>query len=136
MSTTTLNSFKTFKSKEREFTSILLKRMKNARYGSLLPVHKFIAEKDPEFTEAYENLFEFLMSKERFLPVKTKEFIAIGILASKGQFDALDTHIRRALQINASLKEILEVLEVSMLYGGTESLIFGARYLERLKNKQ
>jgi 4-carboxymuconolactone decarboxylase len=116
--------------------SALIRRMMAARYGKILPTHRLLAATDLEFTEAYEKLFEILMTKDRTLSVKTKELVAIGILSTKGQFEALETHIRRALRIGVTSKQILEVLEVAMLYGGTESLIFGADSLATQKVKQ
>ncbi len=91
---------------------------------------------DPEFAEAYEDLFELLMTKDRMLSVKTKELLVIGILATKAEYDALDTHIQRALRIGITSREILEVLEVGMMYGGTESMIFGAQHLARFARER
>ncbi len=105
--------------------------MKKARHGSILPAHQLIANIDPTFGEAYEELFELIMTRDRSLSVRTKELIVIGILAAKGQFSALDTHIHRAMKIGIGQKEILEALEVSMLYGGTESMIVGGELLAK-----
>jgi alkylhydroperoxidase/carboxymuconolactone decarboxylase family protein YurZ len=53
----------------------------------------------------------------------------MGILASRGAFDALRIHIDRGLKSGLKGVQILEALEVSMLYGGTESMIIGGQIL-------
>jgi len=103
----------------------LIRKMKRERHGTISKTHELIAKDDPEFAMKYDDLFELLMTKNRALKVETKELVVMGILASKGQYDALKTHLQRALTIGVSREEIIEVLELAMLYGGTESLIHG-----------
>lgn len=105
--------------------------MKKERGGEISKTHEYLARNDPDFTEIYDKLFEVLWTKKRTLPTKVKELVVIAILASKGQYDALRTHIRRAREKGVSPQEILETLENTMLYGGAEALIHGG--LELLK---
>ena len=103
----------------------LIYRMMKERNGKLSKTHRLLAKIDIEFLSTYDDLFALIMAKDRALSIKTKELIVIGILASKGQYDALNTHVKRALKIGVTRAEAMEVLEVAMLYAGTESMIRG-----------
>ena len=84
-----------------------------------------IAKTDPEFLQIYDQLFALLMTKNRALTVEVKELIVMGILAARGQYDALNTHMHRALKIGIEKEKIIETLEVAMMYSGTESMLRG-----------
>jgi alkylhydroperoxidase/carboxymuconolactone decarboxylase family protein YurZ len=99
--------------------------MAQERNGKLSKMHHLLARTDIEFLSTYDDLFALLMTNDRALTIKTKELVVIGILASKGQYDALNTHIKRALKVGVTEAEVIEVLEVAMLYAGTESMIRG-----------
>jgi alkylhydroperoxidase/carboxymuconolactone decarboxylase family protein YurZ len=103
----------------------LIKKMMRERNGKLSKMHHLLARTDIEFLSTYDDLFALVMTNDRVLTIKTKELIVIGILASKGQYDALNTHIKRAVRVGVTRAEIIEVLEVAMLYSGTESMIRG-----------
>jgi alkylhydroperoxidase/carboxymuconolactone decarboxylase family protein YurZ len=102
-----------------------LKRPRKER-GYLLGTHEFLAANDPDFLEAYNGLFENLMTKEKMLPIKVKELIVIALLCSKGQYEAARLHVKRAMDHAATPREILEAMETAMLYSGAPSLIYGA----------
>ncbi len=104
----------------------LIEKMKRERQGKISRTHTLLAQNDIEFARRYDDLFELLMTRDRELTVKQKELIVIGMLAAKGQFGGLAIHIQRALGIGISRNQILEALELAMLYGGADSLIFGA----------
>jgi alkylhydroperoxidase/carboxymuconolactone decarboxylase family protein YurZ len=111
--------------------------MRKERYGRLSKTHFLLAERDLEFLSLYDDLFSLVMTKKRALDLRSKEFIAMGILASKGEYDALNTHIHRALEIGISESEILEVLETTMLYSGTEAMLRGClELIDTLKGKK
>jgi alkylhydroperoxidase/carboxymuconolactone decarboxylase family protein YurZ len=56
----------------------------------------------------------------------------IGILASKGEYPALELHIKRALDLGDTPFEILQALEATMFYSGAPSLIYGIETLEKV----
>lgn len=103
----------------------LIARMKKERFGKLSEAHVHLAKRDPEFTQTYDDLFQLLMATKRQLTIEQKELVVIGMLAVKGQFPAMRTHVRRALQSGVTENQILEALELAMMYGGTESMIHG-----------
>ncbi|MDE1858098.1 MAG: carboxymuconolactone decarboxylase family protein [Thaumarchaeota archaeon] len=103
----------------------LIEKMKKERFGRLSDAHLHLAERDPEFMQTYDDLFQLLMTRERQLTIKQKELIVIGMLAVKGQFAAMRTHVKRARKSGVTENQILEALELAMMYGGTESMIHG-----------
>jgi alkylhydroperoxidase/carboxymuconolactone decarboxylase family protein YurZ len=104
----------------------LIEKMKRERNGKLTKSHHFFAKSDPEFLAVYDDLFALVMTKDRNISVKCKELIAIGILAAKGEYDALKLHLSRALEAGVTRAEIIEALEVTMMYSGAESMIYGS----------
>ena len=114
----------------------LRKRMKAERHGEISKTHELLIREDPEFAEKYDDLFALLMTEDRTLSIHTKELIVMGMLAVKGQYGALKMHIQRALKVGVTQAEIVEMLEVAMMYGGTESMIHGGlALLETLESK-
>ncbi len=110
--------------------STYLKKLRKKR-GYLLATHEFLAANDREFLKAYDNLFGYLMTKEKALTIRVKELIVIALLCSRGQYDAARLHIKRAMAHSATAREILEALETAMFYTGAPSLIYGADSLIR-----
>lgn len=103
----------------------LIEKMKRERFGRLSDAHVHLAMNDPEFMQTYDDLFQLVMTKERQLSIMQKELIVIAMLAVKGQYAAMRTHVRRAHEIGVKDGQIIEVLELAMMYGGTESMIHG-----------
>jgi alkylhydroperoxidase/carboxymuconolactone decarboxylase family protein YurZ len=107
-------------------------RMREAR-GYLYPEWEFAARQDPEFVERYHQLYESALGEGRHLPTKTREFVAIALLAFRGVDDAgLIAHMRRALQFGATRGELLEVLETCLLPGGAPTFHRGLTALMKL----
>ena len=103
----------------------LIDKMKRERFGRLSDAHVHLAMNDPEFMQTYDDLFQLIMTKERQLSITQKELIVIAMLAVKGQYAAMRTHVRRARESGVKDGQILEALELAMMYGGTESMIHG-----------
>jgi len=110
-----------------------LKEMLKVR-GYLQESHKVLLANDPEYLNAYDNLYAYVLKgkKSDKLPVKFRELVVIGILASKGEYSALELHIKRALELGTSPLEIIEALEVTMFYAGAPSLMYGIETLEKV----
>ena len=112
----------------------LLEKAKKAR-GYMFPEWEYVIEKDPEFFEAYNNLYQKCLTDGKALPAKTRELIAIGILAFRGQESAVLTHARRALKLGATREEILEAIETAFVPGGGPTLRVGLSALLKLGKK-
>jgi len=97
--------------------------------GYLHIAHTFLISNDPKYFSKYEQLYDITMNIDSILPIKVRELIAIALLASRGQYEAMKLHIKRALDNNTSVKEIIESLKIAMFYCGAPSLIYGIEKL-------
>ncbi|MDW8045349.1 MAG: carboxymuconolactone decarboxylase family protein [Nitrososphaerota archaeon] len=112
----------------------LLERMKEKR-GYVVPEWEFLIKKDPEFFEAYENLYDKSLMDGKALPAKVRELIAIAILAFRGQREAVLSHVKRALALGATKDEILEAIETAMVPGGAPTLAIGLYALKKIEEE-
>ena len=96
----------------------LIARMKAAR-GYIYPEWELAARTDPEFTEAYNRIYELALGEGRHVPAKVREFVAIALLAFRGaDRESLVAHIPRAMRLGATKEELFEVLEAALIPGG------------------
>src|SRR5881296_3406826 len=73
----------------------------------------------PDFTEAYNRLYELALGEGRHVSAKVREFVAIALLAFRGaDRDSLVAHMQRAIRFGATREEIFEVLETCLVPGG------------------
>jgi AhpD family alkylhydroperoxidase len=89
----------------------------------------YMAEKDLDFLEAYNNLYTRGLTDGKALPIKTRELIAIAILAYRGKTDAVYEHAKRALRHGATKQELLEAIETTIVPGGAPTFGTGLRAL-------
>jgi alkylhydroperoxidase/carboxymuconolactone decarboxylase family protein YurZ len=107
----------------------LIEEMKKER-GYALEEWEFVCREDPDFFEAYNNLYRHSLGKGKFLDIKTKEFIAIAVLSHRGlPANNIIAHIRRAMDHGASRQEILEVIETTINVGGSPTFFIGLNAL-------
>lgn len=102
----------------------LIEKMKKDR-GYIYPEWEFAARSDPDFVEAYNNLYRAALNDGHALSAKTRELIAIGILAYRGEVHSVKTHILRAMRLGATKQEILEAVETSIIPGGAPTFFNG-----------
>ena len=86
--------------------------------------------------EAYNNLYNRGLQAGKALPVKTRELIAVALLAFRGSEDAVYEHIKRALNHGATKQEIFEALETSLIPGGAPTFSMGIRALLRVQEEE
>ena len=103
---------------------VLIEKMKKDR-GYIYPEWEFAARSDPDFVEAYNNLYRAGLSDGRALPVKVRELIAIGLLSYRRDVGGAKTHILRAMRFGATKQEILEAVETSIIPGGAPTFFCG-----------
>ena len=61
----------------------LIARMQAAR-GYIYPEWEFAARMDPDFTEAYNRIYELALGEGQHVSAKVREFVAIALLAFRG----------------------------------------------------
>jgi alkylhydroperoxidase/carboxymuconolactone decarboxylase family protein YurZ len=109
----------------------LAERMEKKR-GYMPPSWSYMVENDVEFIEAYNNLYEKAFSDGEALPAKVREFIAIGILAFRGERNGVYLHAKRALKLGATKRELLEAIETAFIPGGAPAFGAGLDALMRI----
>ncbi|MGE3541281.1 MAG: carboxymuconolactone decarboxylase family protein [Candidatus Tectimicrobiota bacterium] len=107
----------------------LIARMRAAR-GYIYPEWELAARQDPDFTEAYNRMYELALGEGQHVSAKVREFVAIALLAFRGaEREALVAHMRRAIRLGASKEELFEVLAATMVPGGAPTFHRGLNAL-------
>jgi alkylhydroperoxidase/carboxymuconolactone decarboxylase family protein YurZ len=110
----------------------LVARMKAAR-GYIYPEWELAARQDPQFTEAYNTIYELGLGEGRHVSAKVREFVAIALLAFRGGEKAgLVAHMKRAIRLGATREELFEVLETCLIPGGAPTFHRGLSALLEL----
>ena len=92
--------------------------------GYDFPTFAWLGIEDPEFERARIAYVRMTYQRpDNELPAKYKELIASAILAFRG-YPSLKHHLARALREGATLREVLEAMEVASVPGGMATLHF------------
>ena len=100
------------------------KRLTAAR-GYHYPEWEYLAERDPEFLEAYNRLsglgllHEGATTKQPSLPAKYRELVAIAAMIGQARMWGVKSHMERALRLGCTEQEILEALEAALIPVGS-----------------
>ena len=113
----------------------LIKKMKKER-GYIQPAWVYMVDKDVDFMESYNNLYERALTDGKALSAKTREFIAIAILAFRGQENGVYLHAKRALKLGATKQELLEAIETTLIPGGAPTFGTGLSALMRIEEEE
>ena len=94
----------------------------------------FGAQMDPDYFEVFSQTnWGFFKEEPRYLDPKTREMIALGVLAFKGTSPmGIYTHTKKALRLGATMEELLEAFEVASIPGGPPTLMGGLRALQQI----
>ncbi len=107
----------------------LIARMQAAR-GYIYPEWELAANTDPDFTEAYNRIYELGMGEGQHVSAKVREFVAIALLAFRGaDRGGLVAHMQRAIRLGATKEELFEVLEATLVPGGAPTFHRGLNAL-------
>ncbi len=113
----------------------LLAKMERER-GYASPAKNYVAQVDPDFMEAYNRLYEGGLRAGKALPVKTRELVAIAILAYRVRDNGVYEHMKRALRHGATKQELLEAVETALVPGGAPTFDCGIRALMRIVEEE
>lgn len=107
--------------------------MKNYRkeFEHLVRLKKALEHEIPETMHGFEKM-QRNHSMDGALEAKTKEMIALGISIVSGCEGCMITHLQHALDCGATRSEIMEVLSVSVMMGGSPSVIKAGVALEAM----
>jgi AhpD family alkylhydroperoxidase len=113
----------------------LIRKMKKQR-GYMPSEWVYMVDKDVDFMEVYNNLYENGLTDGKALATKTRELIAIAILAFRGQENAVYLHAKRALRHGATKQELLEAIETTIIQGGVPTFGVGLSALMRIEEEE
>lgn len=114
----------------------LIKKMTEERGGNLPAEWDYVARKDVNFMEAYNNLYASGLMDGKVLPIKTRELIAIALLAYRQLDEAVYSHCKRAIKFGATKAEILEAIETAIVPGGAPTFGCGLRALMKIEREE
>jgi alkylhydroperoxidase/carboxymuconolactone decarboxylase family protein YurZ len=103
-----------------------------ARYlamaGYVYPQFEYIAEKDPEFAEAWFSMMK-AWRREGPIPPKYKEMMILLGSCMKHQDMAIRTHMTKAIRLGATPDELLNLMEIVLMSGGGVAFVKGVGIL-------
>jgi alkylhydroperoxidase/carboxymuconolactone decarboxylase family protein YurZ len=120
---------------KREEEKEIMQRIRRVR-GYLPDEWAYVAERDPEFWDIYNALYEKALSDGKALPAKTRELIAIGVLSYRELEQGVYNHAKRALRLGATRQELLEAVETVTVPGGSPALRAGLRGLMMVEEEE
>lgn len=114
-----------------------LHRVMAAERGYAFPEFaQFLGRNDPDFERARLEYVRMTYTRPGAkLPVRYKELVASAVLAFKG-YPSLKKHLRRAMAEGASLREVLEAMEVASDPGGMAALHYAVDQLIELEREE
>lgn len=112
----------------------LLREMESKR-GYIYPTHQYLAEQDPAFLAIWNQLAGLALGHDESpdqpsaaLPVKYREMIVSVLLAYRGSStEGITAHVKRAIAHGATMRELLEAFEASVVPGGAPTFLAGVR---------
>ena len=91
------------------------------------------AQLDPAYAAARADVRRLSVGEDGALSVKVKEFVVLGILASRGLQYGVEAHMRRALAHGATTDELFEAIKAAAVPGGGMAYSVGVRALQALE---
>ncbi len=80
--------------------------------GYTLEMHRIMAETDREWATKYNDFIEATYTGQRLLDRKTKELLQIVVeTALRADVEQIQAHVKVALEVGATPREILEALQ-------------------------
>lgn len=91
------------------------------------------AQLDPAYAAARAEVRRLSVGEEGTLSVKVKEFVVLGVLASRGLQYGVEAHMRRAIDYGATKEELFEAIKAAAVPGGGVAYNVGVRALQALE---
>lgn len=120
--------------KKKRAEDLIAQMLADRGYGSAPKF--FAARRDPDFVEAYNQLYNLGLSAGEALPLKVRELVAIAILAYRGREEGVYLHMKRALENGATKQELFEAVETMIIPGGAPTFDTGIRALMRIEEEE
>src|SRR5919198_5209956 len=91
------------------------------------------AQLDPAYAAARDEVRRLSVGEDGTLSVKVKEFVVLGVLASRGLQYGVEAHMRRAIDYGATREELFEAIKAAAVPGGGVAYSVGIRALQALE---
>lgn len=112
------------------------RRMAEVRGYQFPEFAQFLGRNDPDFERARLEYVRMTYTRPGArLPIRYKELVASAVLAFKS-YPSLKKHLRRAMVEGATLREVLEAMEVASDPGGMAALHYAVDQLIELENEE
>ena len=106
-----------------------------AERGYHFPTFEWLGEQDPDYERARLDFVRMNYTRPNAeLPVRYRELVASAILAFRG-YSSLKLHLARSMREGASLREVLEAMEVASVPGGMATLHYAVDQLIELEQE-
>jgi alkylhydroperoxidase/carboxymuconolactone decarboxylase family protein YurZ len=96
---------------------------------------EWAAQLDPAYAAARAEVRRLSVGEEGTLSVQVKEFVVMGVLASRGLQYGVEAHRRRAIAYGATKEELFEVIKAAAVPGGGVAYSVGVRALQALEQE-
>ena len=93
------------------------------------------AQLDPAYAAARAEVRRLSVGEDGTLSVKVKEFVVMGVLASRGLQYGVAAHMRRAIEYGATKEELFEAIKAAAVPGGGVAYSVGVRALQELEQE-
>src|SRR2546427_9397458 len=94
---------------------------------------EWAAQLDPAYAAARAEVGRLSVGEAGTLSVKVKEFVVMGVLASRGLQYGVEAHMRRAIDSGATKEELFEAMKAAAVPGGGVAYSVGVRALQALE---
>ena len=91
------------------------------------------AQLDPAYAAARAEVRRLSVGEDGRLTVKVKEFVVMGVLASRDLQYGVEAHMRRAIEHGATQEELFEAIKAAAVPGGGVAYSVGVRALQALE---
>src|SRR5919202_5669689 len=91
------------------------------------------AQLDPAYAAARAAVRRLSVGEDGALSVKVKEFVVLGVLASRGLQYGVEVHMHRALAHGATKDELFEAIKAAAVPGGGVAYSDGVLALQTLE---
>jgi 4-carboxymuconolactone decarboxylase len=109
-----------------------LSSLERAR-GYTLPLHRVLAEQDPDVLKAYEGMMRALYFADRRLDGKTKELIYVTVLVALGAAEEhIVAHMEKAQREGADPQDVLQAIELLIPAAGVARASVGFEIWRRV----
>jgi alkylhydroperoxidase/carboxymuconolactone decarboxylase family protein YurZ len=103
--------------------------------GYHFPTFEWLGDNDPDYERARLDFVRMNYTRPNAeMPVRYRELVASAILAFRG-YSSLKLHLARAMREGASLREVLEAMEVASVPGGMATLHYAVDQLIELERE-